>query len=296
MDRANPILVIGAGTMGTGIAEVAARSGLRVLLADVTIAQADIAVTRITRRLDRDVARGRMRRDEAALIASRISGASDAIAAAATVRYVIETVPEDPALKMRILGALLQATERDVLIATNTSAISITELAGTAAGSDRIVGMHFFNPVPAMPLVEVVRGMHSSAEAVQSAMALAELMGKEPVEVRDVPGFAVTRINVLIGNEAFRMVREGVAEPQAIDRALKLGLSHPMGPFELGDLVGWDVRLRILEYLHERLGERFLPEPALVALVAAGRLGRKAGLGVYEYPDGPEQDRSSAGR
>jgi len=198
---------------------------------------------------------------------------------------VIEAIPEDIALKLRIFARLDRVCREDVVLATNTSGLSITEIAAITKRPGRVAGMHFFNPVPKMKLVEIVRGLDTTDATVATVAEVAAKMGKETVAVRESPGFITSRVNALIGNEAFLMLQEGVASARDIDKALKLGLNHPMGPFELVDLVGLDTRLSVLEFLHRSLGEKYKPSTLLVQYVKAGRLGRKAGRGVYEYGD-----------
>jgi 3-hydroxybutyryl-CoA dehydrogenase len=196
---------------------------------------------------------------------------------------VIEAAPERIDLKIALMGEIDRYAPASAIVATNTSALSITEMAGASANPARVAGMHFFNPVHRMKLVEIVRALHSSDVTLASIESVAKAMGKETVVVRESPGFITTRVNATIGNEAFFMLMEGVASARDIDKALKLGLNHPMGPFELVDLVGLDTRLSILEYLHKSLGEKYRPCPLLAEYVQAGRLGRKVGRGVYDY-------------
>jgi 3-hydroxybutyryl-CoA dehydrogenase len=198
---------------------------------------------------------------------------------------VIEAVPEQIELKLRVLREVEKHAPARAVIASNTSALSLTEMAAVLTHPARLGGMHFFNPVHRMKLVEIVRALETSAETLQVMEDVARRMGKETVLVRESPGFVTSRINAMIGNEAFYMLQEGVASARDIDKALKLGLNHPMGPFELVDLVGLDTRLSILRYLHQTLGEKFRPAPLLEKFVAEGRLGRKVGRGVFEYPD-----------
>jgi len=198
---------------------------------------------------------------------------------------VIEAAPEDMRLKIETFRQVAAAAPAHALFASNTSALSITEMAASSGRPDRFAGMHFFNPVHVMKLIELVRGLETSEATLATMRAVGERMGKEVVVVREAPGFVTSRINALIGNEAFRMLQEGVASAEDIDKALKLGLNHPMGPFEMVDLVGLDVRLSILEFLHQSLGEAFRPNNILIQHVRAGRLGRKVGRGVYEYDE-----------
>ncbi|MCP5118637.1 MAG: 3-hydroxyacyl-CoA dehydrogenase, partial [bacterium] len=207
----------------------------------------------------------------------------DTAAAVNGAGLVIEAAPEDIGLKLKVFGSLDSLTPRETILATNTSSLSITEIAAATSSPERVIGMHFFNPVPKMKLVEIVRGLESGEPAFRVVEDAAKKMGKETVDVRESPGFVTSRINALIGNEAFYMLQGGVASARDIDKALKLGLNHPMGPFEMVDLVGLDTRLGVLNYLHERLGEKYRPAPLLVQYVKAGRLGRKVGRGVYDY-------------
>jgi 3-hydroxybutyryl-CoA dehydrogenase len=196
---------------------------------------------------------------------------------------VIEAGPERMDLKLKLFAEIDRAAPANAVVATNTSALSITEMAGTLKQPARVAGMHFFNPVHKMKLIEIVRALESSPETIATVEAVSRKMGKETVLVSESPGFITTRVNASIGNEAFYMLMEGVASARDIDKALKLGLNHPMGPFELVDLVGLDTRLSILEYLHRSMGEKYRPCPLLVQYVKAGRLGKKVGKGVYEY-------------
>jgi 3-hydroxybutyryl-CoA dehydrogenase len=277
------IVVVGAGTMGRGIAQVAAASGFHTELVDRSEADAQAGLDAIGHALGRAVTRGRVDVDARDEILARLSTSTTVAGSVANAHAVIEAVFEDVAAKAQVLRDAVEHAPSDALIATNTSALSITELAAAADARERLVGMHFFNPVPRMELVEVIRGLETGEQSIEAATALARRLGKRAVTVNEAPGFAVSRINALIGNEAFYMLMEGVADADDIDTAVKLGLKHPMGPFELGDLVGWDIRLRVLEHLHECFGEKFRPCPLLRRYVAAGRLGRKTGVGVFEY-------------
>jgi len=201
----------------------------------------------------------------------------------ATADLVIEAVPEDIKLKVETFGRLDKLARPETILASNTSSLSLSEMSAAVSRPQRFVGMHFFNPVPKMKLIELVHTAETSDETLRRVETVARQMGKETVRVKESPGFATSRINALIGNEAFRMLEEGIASAEDIDKAVKLGLNHPMGPFEMVDLVGLDVRLAILEYLHKTLGERFTPSRLQRELVERGRLGRKAGRGVYDY-------------
>jgi 3-hydroxybutyryl-CoA dehydrogenase len=217
------------------------------------------------------------------LASARLTTTSDLTAALDGVDFVIEAAPERVEIKVTLMADIDRLAPSEAIIATNTSALSITEMAGVLARPSRVAGMHFFNPVHKMKLVEIVRALESSPEALDTIEAVARRMGKETVLVREAPGFITTRVNASIGNEAFYMLMEGVASARDIDKALKLGLNHPMGPFELVDLVGLDTRLSILEYLHRSMGEKYRPCPLLTQYVKAGRLGKKVGKGVYDY-------------
>ncbi len=279
------IAVLGAGTMGRGIAHVAALAGFKTCLYDPEPA----ALARAAAAIHANLAKGlelkkvTVEAAERARAALRLAeGLPEALAEA---DLVIESAPEDIGLKVRLFQEADRLAPEHALMASNTSALSITEMAGATRRPQRFAGMHFFNPVHLMKLIELVRGLETSPATLETLRAVGERMGKEIVLVNEAPGFVTSRINALIGNEAFRMLQEGVASAADIDKALKLGLNHPMGPFEMVDLVGLDVRLSILEFLHRTLGEAYRPNPLLVQHVRAGRLGRKAGRGVYAYDE-----------
>jgi len=278
------IAVLGAGIMGRGIAYVAAVSGYETKLYDAVPGALELGLGGIQKLMDQGVAAGKLTpeaRDRAVL-----AGEASLGPAVADADLVIEAAPENIALKCDLFREVDGATPPHAILATNTSSLSVTEMAGATRRPAQVVGMHFFNPVHRMKLVEVVRALETSPETIEAVSVVAMRMGKEPVVVREAPGFVTTRVNALIGNEAFRMLEEGVASARDIDKALKLGLNHPMGPFELVDLVGLDTRLSILEFLFQSLGERYRPNNLMVQYVKAGRLGRKAGKGVYEYEQG----------
>jgi len=277
------IAVIGAGIMGRGIAQVAAVGGFETVLQDIDAGQLQSGLRDVQASLAKAVDRGSIEAEQARLALTRLRTVVALDAAVAGAQLVIEAVPERIHLKLEILEKLDRLCSPQTILASNTSSLSITEMAAVTQRAPLVLGMHFFNPVPRMRLLEIVRALETSAAAIEAAQDIARRMGKEPVVVRESPGFITSRINALIGNEAFRMLEEGVASAADIDKALKLGLNHPMGPFELVDLVGLDTRLSILEYLHRALGERFRPSPLLVQYVKGGRLGRKTGRGVYEY-------------
>jgi len=278
------VAVLGAGIMGRGIAYVSALGGFRTILQDTSGPALDRAGAEISALLEKGVATGKVKGEDAAAAHKRLSTCQKLEDAVTGSDLVIEAVPEDIALKVELFGALDRLAPADAILASNTSSLSITEMAAATRRPAKVVGMHFFNPVHRMRLLEIVRALETGEETLAAAAIVGERMGKECVVVRESPGFVTSRINAMIGNEAFYMLQEGVASAADIDRALKLGLNHPMGPFELVDLVGLDTRLSILDYLHRSLGEKYRPCPLLVEYVKDGRLGRKVGKGVYEYP------------
>jgi 3-hydroxybutyryl-CoA dehydrogenase len=278
------IAVLGAGIMGRGIAYAATISGFETRLYDAFPEALAKGKAEILNLMEKGVAAGRLPAEARA--SARLAAHADLATATQDADLVIEAAPENMPLKLKLFGELARLTRPDAILATNTSSMSVTEMAGATGRAPLVVGMHFFNPVHRMKLVEIVRALETSPETIEAASVVAMRMGKEPVVVKEAPGFVTTRINALIGNEAFRMLEEGVASAPDIDKALKLGLNHPMGPFELVDLVGLDTRLSILEFLFQTLGERYRPNNLLVQYVKAGRLGRKTGKGVYEYSQG----------
>jgi 3-hydroxybutyryl-CoA dehydrogenase len=273
---------MGAGLMGRGIAHAALVAGYKTLLFDLAADALERAREQIRKDLAEGVARGKLAAGQDAVALERLTTEAD-FEAVAVADFVVEAVPEDMALKLRTFARLDELCRPDVVLASNTSALSIAEIAASTKRPQRVLGMHFFNPVPRMKLVEVVRALETGDEAVATTVEVARRMGKETVLVKESPGFVTSRVNALIGNEAFLMLQEGVASAEDIDKALKLGLNHPMGPFELVDLVGLDTRLAVLEFLQKSLGEKYRPAPLLVQHVKAGRLGRKVGRGVYDY-------------
>ncbi len=278
------VVVIGAGTMGLGIAHVAATGGYETILQDISDAQLKKASGTIEGNLKKGVEKQKITAADADAALKRLRTMTSVADAAQGADFIIEAVPEDMALKHRIFEELDRNAPAHAVLASNTSGLSITEIAGATKRRDRIVGMHFFNPVHMMKLVEIIKGHETSEETVKVTEAVSARMGKETVRVNESPGFVTSRMNALIGNEAFRMWEAGVASPRDIDKAIKLGLNHPMGPFEMVDLVGLDVRLNILRYLHKTLGDLYRPSPMIEKLVAEGRFGKKVGKGVYEYP------------
>jgi 3-hydroxybutyryl-CoA dehydrogenase len=276
------IAVLGAGTMGHGIAYAALAAAYETRLFDVSHAALDKATSAIATIADKQVAAGALTVPRADLT-KRLTTTTVLRDAVADAHIVIEAVPEQMDLKLAVFRDVQTHAPADAVLATNTSALSISEIAAVLDRPGRLAGMHFFNPVHRMKLVEIVRTMDTSAATLMVVEEIARRMGKDTVLVRESPGFITSRINVLIGNEAFYILQDGIASARDIDKALKLGLNHPMGPFELVDLVGLDTRLSILQYLHRTLGEKFRPCPLLEEYVRAGRLGRKVGKGVYDY-------------
>ncbi|HKS73861.1 MAG TPA: 3-hydroxyacyl-CoA dehydrogenase NAD-binding domain-containing protein [Terriglobales bacterium] len=285
MAEIKTIAVIGAGIMGRGIAHVAALGGYRTVLEDLLPNALRKAETEIRTNLDKAVELGKVSSSDADAAFKRLEYAGSVEEAARQADLVIEAVPEEMESKIEIFTLLDKICRPDTILASNTSSLSITEIASVTYRAKKCVGMHFFNPVHKMKLLEVVRALETDEDTVATAAEVGRRMGKEVVVIKEAPGFITSRINAMIGNEAFYMLQEGIASPSDIDKALKLGLNHPMGPFELVDLVGLDTRLHILEYLHKSLGEKYRPAPLLVQYVKAGRLGRKAGRGVFEYPE-----------
>jgi 3-hydroxybutyryl-CoA dehydrogenase len=281
--RIETIAVLGAGTMGRGIAHVAALAGFTTHLHDPDAAALGKAEAAIHRNLARGVELRKVSAAAADLARGALRLVEELPAAVGEADLVIESAPESIALKVDLFRQVDRLAPAHALLASNTSALSITEMAAATGRPGRFAGMHFFNPVHVMKLIELVRGLETETATLDALRQVGERMGKEIVLVNEAPGFVTSRINALIGNEAFRMLQEGVASAADIDKALKLGLNHPMGPFEMVDLVGLDVRLSILEFLHRTLGEAYRPNQLLVQHVRAGRLGRKVGRGVYAY-------------
>jgi 3-hydroxybutyryl-CoA dehydrogenase len=281
------IAVIGAGIMGRGIAHAAALGGYHTILEDLLPNALRKAETEIRSNLDKAVELNKVTAADADAAFKRLAYAGSVEEAARQADLVIEAVPEEMESKIEIFTLLDKICRPTTILASNTSSLSVTEIASVTYRAKRCIGMHFFNPVHKMKLLEVVRALETDEDTLNTAVEVGRRMGKEVVVIKESPGFITSRINAMIGNEAFYMLQEGIASPADIDKALKLGLNHPMGPFELVDLVGLDTRLNILEYLHKSLGEKYRPAPLLVQYVKAGRLGRKSGRGVYEYPETP---------
>jgi 3-hydroxybutyryl-CoA dehydrogenase len=277
------IAVLGAGTMGHGIAHAAIVGGFETTLFDSAAEALVRARTAVDAILGRSVELGKLTEAEAQAAGRRLRTFDHLGPAISHADVIIEAVPEQMDVKLRVLRDVEKHAGARAVLASNTSALSLSEMAAVLDRPGRLAGMHFFNPVHRMKLVEVVRALETTPETLEAIQLVAARMGKETVVVRESPGFVTSRINALIGNEAFYLLQEGVASARDIDKAIKLGLNHPMGPFELVDLVGLDTRLSVLEFLHRSLGDKFRPCPLLVQYVKAGRLGRKVGRGVYEY-------------
>jgi 3-hydroxybutyryl-CoA dehydrogenase len=287
------IAVIGAGTMGRGIAYAAAFGGYTTVLEDISPQMLEESTRWITKSFDEGVARGKVDakiRNRASSLITTASSVQDAIRDA---ELIIEAVPEEMEMKMELFTIFDKFAKPHAIFASNTSSLSISDMSDLTVCRERCIGIHFFNPVPKMKLIELVKTPFTSQNTVDACIKVGHRMGKEVVLVQESPGFITTRVNALIGNEAFAMLEAGIASAEDIDKALKLGLNHPMGPFELVDLVGLDVRLNILEYLHQTLGEKYRPNRLLKEYVQEGRLGRKSGRGVYDYSEGETASRKT---
>lgn len=275
--------VIGSGVMGRGIAYTAALGGYMVTLNDINEAALDNAKQYIEKEMNKSAERGYVSAETVEAALGNINYTTDFDAAAENADVVVEAVLENMDLKIDVFKRLDEKCPSHTLLATNTSTMSPTEIGAQLSRPDKFLAMHFFNPVHKMKLIEIIRGLDTSDETVALAQEVGEKLGKQTVEVNEFPGFVTSRMNCLIGNEAMNMLMEGVASAEDIDKALKLGLNHPMGPLELADLVGLDTRLRNMEYLYQTLGEKYRPCPLLIKYVKAGRLGRKSGAGFYNY-------------
>ncbi|MHC4838967.1 MAG: 3-hydroxyacyl-CoA dehydrogenase family protein [Planctomycetota bacterium] len=276
-------VVLGAGTMGNGIAQVCAQAGLDVVLYDLAEEPLMHGLANVDRMLAKAIEKGRMEEDAAAATRKRIRMSTDLAEACEGAQVVIEAVPEKLELKRSLMAAVEEQVAGETLLASNTSSLSIDAIAGALHAPSRFLGLHFFNPVPVMKLLEVVVGRQTADADRSLAVGLAHRLGKEPIVVADSPGFASSRLGVCIGLEAIRMLEEEVASAEDIDKAMTLGYRHPMGPLRLTDLVGLDVRLGIAEYLEAELGPRFAPPQLLRDMVASGKLGQKSGKGFYAW-------------
>lgn len=277
------LVVVGGGVMGREIAYVGALGGYNVTLVDVIDDILENAKNEIEKIIIKGLAREKLTEQEAENVRNSLFYTTDLKSAAKSADLIIEAVPEKIEIKKDVFETIDKVAPKHCIFATNTSTMSPTEIGSFTSRPESVIAMHFFNPVHKMKLVEIIRGLDTSDETVEAVKQAAKRMGKETVTVNEFPGFVTSRINCLIGNEAFYMLQEGVGTPEEIDKAIKLGLNHPMGPFELADLVGLDVRLNNLRYLHSKLGEKYRPAPLLEQYVKAGRLGRKTGRGVYDY-------------
>jgi 3-hydroxybutyryl-CoA dehydrogenase len=278
------VAVIGAGTMGPGIAQVCARLADRVFVRDVTIELADAGRRQVEAALDKGVALGKVTADERARVLDAIRATADLAEAVSGADLVIEAAPEKMALKREIFGELDRLAPAHAILATNTSSLSVTEIAAATKRPGSVIGLHFFNPAHLMKLLEIVRGERTSDATLEWARTFASKAGKEAIVVRDSAGFATSRLGIAIALEAMRMFESGVASAEDIDRAMKLGYGHPMGPLELTDHVGLDVRLAIAEHLEREVGPQFQPPQVLRRMVRAGKLGKKSGEGFYSWP------------
>ncbi|WP_235846584.1 3-hydroxyacyl-CoA dehydrogenase [Neobacillus drentensis] len=279
----NHITVIGGGTMGRGIAYTAALAGFEVTLQDISNEAIENAREYIETLLNKNVEKGYVQLEQGTDAKKNLSFTTELAEAVSQTDLVIEAALEIMELKINIFKQLDELAPAHAILATNTSTMSPTEIAAATGRPDQCIAMHFFNPVHRMKLIEVIRGLDTSDSTVEVVKQVAEKLGKVAVEVNEFPGFVTSRMNCLIGNEAMNMLMEGVASAEDIDKALKYGLNHPMGPLELADLVGLDSRLRNMEYLYHQLGEKYRPSPLLVKYVKAGRLGRKSGRGFFDY-------------
>lgn len=285
-EHKDKVIVVGAGLMGTGIAHAFASSGFVTVLVDTNATALEQSHQAIGKILDDGVKLGKVEAAAAEASKARLSVAADLTQAARGAHLLIETVSEKLDIKKAVVTAAAPLLADNAVIATNTSALSVTEIATAVPAPERVVGMHFFNPVHKMKLVELVRGLATSDETVARSRAWSDAIGKTSIVVNESPGLTTSRMSALAGNEAMWMLQEGTATAEDIDTAMRLGFNHPMGPLELGDLTGWDTRLSVLRYLHSTLGDKFRPCPLIVKMVAAGRLGRKTGQGVYKYEGG----------
>ena len=277
------VMVLGAGTMGSGIAQAFALSGYQVIVRDLEQAFVDKGIAGVAKSLDRIVAKGNLSDDDRKAALGRLTGTTD-LAKAADVDLVVEAAVENMAIKKAVFAELDGVCKPEAILATNTSSLSITEIASATKRPDRVIGMHFFNPVPMMKLVEVIKGLATSDETKRTVVELCGTLGKTPVEVNEAPGFVVNRVLVPMINEAIGILADGVASAEDIDAAMKLGANHPIGPLALADLIGNDVNLAIMETLYQEFGDtKYRPHPLLRKMVRAGLLGRKSGKGFFDY-------------
>jgi len=280
------VVIVGAGLMGTGIAHAFAIAGFQTVLVDINAESLDKAYSNVSEILKTGVKLGKISELEAENALGSLNLERNLSVGAKNADWVIETVSENLEAKKAVVRTAKEVMAEGGIIATNTSALSVTEIGAALPDPDRFVGMHFFNPVHKMKLVELVRGHATTDETIARTRDLCEAIGKTSIVVNESPGLTTSRMSALLGNEAMYMLQEGTASAEDIDTALRMGFNHPMGPLELGDLTGWDTRLSVLKYLHSTLGEKFRPCPLIIKMVAAGHFGRKAGQGVYKYEDG----------
>jgi 3-hydroxybutyryl-CoA dehydrogenase len=280
------VAVLGTGVMGQGIAQVAAQSGFVTRIWDVDTARTTAAIAAIEKQLARLVEKKKISEDQRKETLARLAASGTVEDACTSADVIIEAAPEKMQLKVDLLAKAAAAAPATALVGSNTSSLSITELGARLGLADRTIGLHFFNPPPVMELLEIVRGLGTSEATVERALELSSRLGKSPIVVRDTPGFATSRLGVMLGAEAIRMVEAGVASPADIDKGMELGYRHPMGPLKLTDLIGLDVRLAVLEHLHKEVGEQFRPPVLLRQMVRAGKLGKKTGEGFYVWKDG----------
>lgn len=285
IDKNQIVVVVGAGLMGTGIAHAFASSGFATRLVDSNGQALDKALQNIHAIIDGGVKLGKLMPEAAAAAKQRLSVHTALAEGALGAGLLVETVSENLAVKKAVLAEAVPLLVEGALLATNTSALSVTEIAASVPQPERVIGMHFFNPVHKMKLVELVLGIATDADTVARSRAWCDAIGKTSILVNESPGLTTSRMSAMLGNEAMWMLQEGTASAEDIDTALRMGFNHPMGPLELGDLTGWDTRLSVLRYLHATLGEKFRPCPLIIKMVAAGRHGRKTGHGVYRYDE-----------
>lgn len=283
--KEDKVVVVGGGLMGTGIAHAFSSAGFSTVLVDSSAAAVAKALATVAGILADGVKRGKMAPEVAEAARLRLTGSQALEEAAQGAALLVETVTENLDVKKQVVAAAARTLRADAVIATNTSALSVTEIATAAPNPQQVVGMHFFNPVQKMKLVELVRGLATSDATLALARSYTDALGKTSIIVNEAPGLTTSRMSAMMGNEAMWMLQEGVASAEDIDTALRMGFNHPMGPLELGDLTGWDTRLSVLKYLHATLGDKFRPCPLIIKMVASGRIGRKSGAGVYRYDE-----------
>ena len=288
----NTVAVVGAGIMGTGIVHGFAVAGANVLIVDANTDASHKAMSDIRTILEGAVERRKISTEDAGAAFGKIEIVDDLAEASSRSGLIVETASENISIKAKIFEVVDDAAPQGAIVATNTSALSVTELAAMTDRARQVAGMHFFNPVHKMKLVELIRGLETADDTIQTLTDWALRMGKQHIVVSEAPGFTTSRMSAMLGNEAMYMLQEGVASAEDIDKALRLGLGHPMGPLELGDMTGWDTRLSVIKYLHSTLGEKFRPCPLIEKMVKSGRYGRKVGKGVYHYNGGKKVEGS----